>query len=319
MSNDETQVNPPRAGLAQMRELVATDAARPGLQSTLVGLGVPIAIAVVLHVSGRPTFALVVAAMGVTVLLLRLLAPSYGEIFLQALRTFGAWVGGAVSAVLLTLIYVTVFAPAAVVGRWLGRDPLELRPAEGTTWHDVTSDPPVRLFRRTFSKEAAAPGTTASSKSLRLVRRFATVAALLLLLDVGGGGVVRVIQVVQEESRPPDRRGALEVYHDAPWASDYWQEHQASFMSHYEPYVGWRRDDFEGKHVRIMDGVRSTYASPGAADDWPLVFFYGGSTTWGTGSRDTKTLPSEVARLAQEKGHPWQVHNFGESGWVSWQ
>src|SRR5207237_3377960 len=56
-------------------------------------------------------------------------------------------------------------------------------------------------------------------------------------------------------------------------------------------------------------------ASPNAI----RIFFLGGSTTWGSGVRDDYTIPSFVARLAEDRGWPVQVSNYGESAYSSFQ
>ena len=40
---------------------------------------------------------------------------------------------------------------------------------------------------------------------------------------------------------------------------------------------------------------------------------------FGVGQRDEHTIPSEVARLAEDDGVALEVHNYGLPGWVAWQ
>ena len=50
------------------------------------------------------------------------------------------------------------------------------------------------------------------------------------------------------------------------------------------------------------------------------VWLFGGSLVWGTGVNDDQTLAAVLQREFQrELGRPVQVHNFGESGYVSQQ
>ena len=84
---------------------------------------------------------------------------------------------------------------------------------------------------------------------------------------------------------------------------------------HYEPYVIWRRDAYTSKYINIDEhGVRRTVKSPkpGAAK----VFMFGGSTTWGTGSPDSHTIPS---LLQKRLGDGYDVHNFGDIAYVAAQ
>jgi len=49
------------------------------------------------------------------------------------------------------------------------------------------------------------------------------------------------------------------------------------------------------------------------------LFLFGGSTMWGTGSRDAHTIPAILARELALAGKPVEVTNFGEAGYVSTQ
>lgn len=289
---------------------------QPGLLSVFVGLAIPLGVAALLASFGHTVLALVVAGIGLAILALRVVAPRYGEILMKGLGAFGAWVGRMVSAVLLTVIYFTVFTPVAFVARLLGRDPLALG-AEAGGWRELGADPTVRLFKRSFSREENAPRSTLPRKTLRFSKRLLAGAGVLLLVDMGIGGAGRL--TLRPFSESPDVRQFAQVYRDVPWRTAYWDEYARSGKTHYEPYVGWRRDDFQGEHISIRDGVRASYASPTASADAPLVHMYGGSTTWGVGARDAHTISSEIARLAEENGQPLRVRNFGENGWVSWQ
>jgi lysophospholipase L1-like esterase len=66
-----------------------------------------------------------------------------------------------------------------------------------------------------------------------------------------------------------------------------------------------------------MTGRRHTVLP--AEVDRPTVFMFGGSTMWGTGSRDAYTIPSQVAAALSNHGVHANVVNFGEIGYVSTQ
>ena len=76
-----------------------------------------------------------------------------------------------------------------------------------------------------------------------------------------------------------------------------------------------RNADHDGA-FHVVDGVRSSYQ---ASDPHLVVWFLGGSTTFGIGQRDEHTIPSEVGRLAEADGHPIRVENLGVSAWSTWQ
>ena len=52
----------------------------------------------------------------------------------------------------------------------------------------------------------------------------------------------------------------------------------------------------------LADRARKTYTSEGVGDDATSVYLFGGSTMWGYGQRDLYTIPSQVARLAEDDG-----------------
>ncbi|MEL6543787.1 MAG: SGNH/GDSL hydrolase family protein, partial [Myxococcota bacterium] len=49
------------------------------------------------------------------------------------------------------------------------------------------------------------------------------------------------------------------------------------------------------------------------------VWFFGGSTMWGTGQRDERTIPSRVVREATHAGLNLRAVNYGQPGWGVWQ
>ncbi len=110
------------------------------------------------------------------------------------------------------------------------------------------------------------------------------------------------------------------MYAGAPWAEAYWREFAASAKMRWEPYTYWRRQPFHGRYINVgAAGLRASWTPPDTAQALTLWFF-GGSTLWGTGARDAHTIPSEVARqLTARLGRPVRAVNFGESGYVSGQ
>lgn len=65
--------------------------------------------------------------------------------------------------------------------------------------------------------------------------------------------------------------------------------------------------------------MRRSYEPAGLGPESPVVWFFGGSTTWGEGQRDLYTVPSQVARLAEAQGVPLRVVNYGERGRAQWE
>ena len=107
---------------------------------------------------------------------------------------------------------------------------------------------------------------------------------------------------------------------DQEWAADWFNEFKTIYTDNtYVPLLGMVSKDHEGDYVNIADRARKTYTAEGAGDDATSVYFFGGSTMWGYGQRDSYTIPSQVARLAEEEGIPVRVSNYGQVGWGIWQ
>jgi len=114
-------------------------------------------------------------------------------------------------------------------------------------------------------------------------------------------------------SPPADRLALLPNYAGQDWARMHFaemQKLQTDFMSYY----GWRRRPFQGQTITVEPGTQTRRTTQDGTAAGPTVYFFGGSTMWGTGSDDARTIPSAYQRIAGGK-----VMNFGESGWVAHQ
>ena len=113
-----------------------------------------------------------------------------------------------------------------------------------------------------------------------------------------------------------DERETLPVYDDYPDNGEFWIEHKKTWSTHFEPYYHWRRGGFQGKYTNVSEeGVRHSLTL-GNDEDAKKIFVFGGSTLWGTGSKDEHTIPSF---LQSKLGEDYKVYNYGESGYVSTQ
>ena len=82
-----------------------------------------------------------------------------------------------------------------------------------------------------------------------------------------------------------------------------------TLTSQYISYIGWRREPFKGKTINLA-GPYAQRATVGAAIlAKPSVYFFGGSTMWGTGADDADTIPSLVTQLGG-----FRSENYGECG-----
>ena len=96
------------------------------------------------------------------------------------------------------------------------------------------------------------------------------------------------------------------------WANTHFVEF-ANLKTVYSDFEVWRREDFVGETINIVDGYRVT-KNDLVIDDTRETWFFGGSTTWGTGVRDAYTLPSVFSASTGVKSK-----NFGETGYIARQ
>lgn len=143
---------------------------------------------------------------------------------------------------------------------------------------------------------------------------------LLLALEFGMRGL---FAVKDRLSRPmePDPRVLRDGYGGESWPIVHHRELRA-ISERWEPYAYFRQRRFRGETISVDDqGRRATWRPPhrdGRPE--PLKFLMlGGSTLWGFGSRDDRTIPSLLARSLDEEGIAVDVRNLAEIGYVSTQ
>ena len=86
----------------------------------------------------------------------------------------------------------------------------------------------------------------------------------------------------------------------------------STMRSFYRSFIGWKRKKVNFKYTKIS-GPYNKRKSKGQAIN-NSIWFFGGSTMWGTGSSDNQTIPSHFYSLTNIP-----VYNFGEAGWNSRQ
>lgn len=138
---------------------------------------------------------------------------------------------------------------------------------------------------------------------------------VVALLALAGG------RAVMARGSAPSRNDPAHPYAAEAWRPAFIRESVGSFRMRWEPYVYWQRRPFRGRWINVDSaGFRITPQPVPAAAATRFVWFFGGSTIWGTGQRDSMTIPAVVARTLAEHGRAGvHVRNFGESGYVSTQ
>ena len=280
-----------------------------------LGLALVGAIAGITIVAGRPTDAGVV----VTLQLAALVVSAADESVLGRLERVGAGMRTAVDrmisatgAALFAAVGVFLVAVPWAAQRVLRVDPLTpRRPVEGwLTRH--------RLATRAGSAWLRDPTEGRAGVALGARRG----GAALLQLAVVAAVVAVPIALVDSDDPPPDRVPVGAV--DEPW----WPEYQATLSwlnipgpgNAYDPIGPDRLRDLTSRYINVENGARTTWHPP-ACDGCPrlTVWMYGGSTTFGIGQRDEYTIPSELAKLAAERGMTLDVRNRGVPADLHWE
>lgn len=84
-----------------------------------------------------------------------------------------------------------------------------------------------------------------------------------------------------------------------------------------DPVLGWSLPDSRGQLVNQRDGVRVTPDPVGPGGRPLIVWFFGGSGTWGLGQRDEATIPARFAARATERGRPVVARNFAVPAYLA--
>lgn len=112
------------------------------------------------------------------------------------------------------------------------------------------------------------------------------------------------------------------VYANPDVAEEYFKELTDAKARVWASYTQSQQTDYAGKFINIHEGTRRTWSSEAIKDDKRTrlkIFFFGGSTLWGLGSRDDFTIPSLVAKMLAENGISAEVTNYAVIGDVTTQ
>ena len=112
-------------------------------------------------------------------------------------------------------------------------------------------------------------------------------------------------------------RGLLEgpANRDQAWAAELFDE-WLDVRYEYERFVGWRVAPMKRHHTNVDERGRLTTQPSGIDESVPAIFFFGGSTMWGAGARDSGTIPSAFAAELDARGLRRRVFNYGQPAYV---
>lgn len=148
--------------------------------------------------------------------------------------------------------------------------------------------------------------------SINIFILFALVGILLLtpLFIYLGHKIIKSGYKIEHVS---DSRANFELYSSYDWAESHFKE-IGELSTNYYDYITWRRNDYTGITINIKDGLRVTSNINKIDRVNAKYWFFGGSTTWGTGVSDDFTYPSLFAKKTG-----YSVINFGEAGYLARQ
>jgi lysophospholipase L1-like esterase len=297
----------------------APGGAHPTAWARRVAAVAPFALAGLLALVDRRLAAGLVLAGACLLVTLRRFRPSAANRVDRSVAAFATGAATLVSAALLGLVQLVVFAPLALLSLILRRDPLHAR----GEWQDRPVSA-ARTTRRTFGVESARRAPT--SRAGRAVRRTPQVigwAAVVVIANYGLGWTWD--EYVGSHDDPDATVAAVRTQSDyrhvpamadEPWSDRFWDEF-AALRYEFVPFLLSRVRDVDGETISVRDQVRTTLRPTGATTT--DVWVFGGGAAWGQGQRDEHTIPSELVRRAEAAGRPVRVWNFGQPGYSSLQ
>lgn len=288
-----------------------------------IALGVAILLVSLGHVIGAALLVVVVTAVTIA----RVASPRFDRAFARGLDRFGRGVGHVLRVVLLSIVFVLVFVPVAVIELLFHRGSLGRPRGLGDGWIPKAAMGPRGAPTRGFGTEPArAPG----AKRSKLVTAVFVV-AVLAVADVVMGTALTATGAL-----PPIDRGDLVTQIEqslerdmaqAPINAYPWAQQHGRDMAEYEltgndyfPYIVRSHHAYTSPTVNTTDAERLSYVPTPPPGVEPLrIAFLGGSVMFGVGQRDEHTIPSAFARIAEENGIAVEVVNYGFPAWVAWQ
>lgn len=150
-----------------------------------------------------------------------------------------------------------------------------------------------------------------------LISLFILVASVNFIIPLASDTIIYSIKIYEKLNRTVS--GIKNNPYDKPnfknidWAEKHFEEF-IKLKLEYHDYLIWRRQPFNGETIKIdSNGFRlnnnsDVKVSYNEAEAW----FFGGSTMWGSGSKNELTIPSYFERFSNIKSA-----NFGETGYTS--
>jgi hypothetical protein len=274
------------------------------------------------------TLGLLAAAGAVVVL--EWIRPTATAAVDRAIRRAAARLGEVVSYAVIAVVALPLLFVPALVGAPFRAVQRRRRRRAGTEWRDRGVAP------RDERRDAVRPFAPAPVRERRLLNALGGVALVGALVLIGFQLGDRTadpppVQVARAALPPTDaddepdpNRGDGQpeladrpAFSGVPWADEVEAEFARYGNGHLptDPELGYVVGDFDGVHLSVRDGVRTSLASTCAC---PRVHLWllGGSSAFGWNQRDEHTIASHLVRLGEELGVAVVVDNFAVPGWT---
>lgn len=177
------------------------------------------------------------------------------------------------------------------------------------------------IFIMTDKTRSSAPKMKRALANISLI--FTVTLCLLVILELALAYYYDHEDKAKYHASLDYNRYQADTYAGQQWPAEYYQEHREAYVSRWQPYVHWRRQPYQGKHINVnAQGIRKTWQEnslPKASNYDVDIYMFGGSTMWGTGARDEYTIPSQLTKLLANKNIYPQTINYGESSFTSSQ
>lgn len=155
----------------------------------------------------------------------------------------------------------------------------------------------------------------------KFITAIGAVVILLILIELSSLLIVNIYVSKSSELTINNQR-SLEDYIDRSMIDSFFIEKKKIDKIEYSPYVGYVRvPNFKGEYYNIdNESIRKT-TNPCVDNSKKLIkiFVFGGSAVWGTGIRDSNTIPSKLSEQLCLENYNIEVTNFGEEGYTNTQ
>jgi lysophospholipase L1-like esterase len=150
---------------------------------------------------------------------------------------------------------------------------------------------------------------------------YALISVLLVTMILGAVVCDMVVGLQRRDSSWGDL-AKIPYYADKPWTAQLIRDERSASLANarYAPFTVWKRPSYTSPTVTIDEAGRRVVPAASHDPEALKVFFFGGSTMWGSSSPDGETIPNQVVELSRGlSGRPLRGVNYGESAWVSTQ